>query len=490
MLKAKIRPHGGIHPDSHKSTTSQLAIRELELPRRLIIPLKQHSGAPAIPVVTVGDYVKANQMIGRANGRTSAPVHTGLAGEIIAISEDKQTITIRVDQSHQERLHNMVEPSANQTRPDQLLSYIEQAGIVGMGGAMFPAAEKIRGTLRYPIENLIINGSECEPYLSVDDRLMQEQGAQLLGGIRYLQQISEAKHVYIGIEDNKPDAIRILDELCADEPDMDVMVLPALYPMGSAKQMIEAITGLQIPRGTRSSAMGVLVQNVGTTIAIFNAIRFKQPLTHRVITVSGGAIEHPANVRVAIGTPIQDVISQCGGLKDKVARMILGGPMMGRAVDDLNSPITKGTSGLLLLTEDELPSAKPSACIRCGRCLDACPMSLAPLDMVAELKLDHTQEASDLGLTQCLLCGSCSYVCPAAIPLTQYFEWGQQELRRQQRVAQKVKLAATNSAAHRARLARESAEKEAAAKAKAAQSSSRRSSRRASPSSAVSEEAV
>jgi electron transport complex protein RnfC len=489
MLKTKIKPHGGIHPDSHKFLTADQQIRDIALPRQLILPLKQHTGPAAVPVVQVGDTVLAGQMIAKSQGRTSAPVHTGLSGKVAAIDRDQQTITIQVNREQQESCPPMSLATTDDTETSdiaQMLAYIEQAGIVGMGGAMFPAAEKIRGTLRYPIDHLIINGSECEPYLTVDDRLMQEQSAQLMGGIRYLQHISAAKHVYIGIENNKPEAIRILDELCTDEPNMDVMVLPAFYPMGSAKQMIEAITGKQIPRGTRSSALGVLVQNVGTTIAIFNAIRFHRPLTHRVITVSGGAIEKPANLRVPIGTPVKDLIEQCGGLKETAARMILGGPMMGRAIDNLNTPITKGVSGLLLLTADEIPDARPSSCVRCGRCLDACPMSLAPLDMVAELKIDHIAEANTMGLSQCLLCGSCAYVCPAAIPLTQYFDWGQQEMSRLQRMERKTRQTALNSTAHRARMEKEAAEREAAKNAKA---SSRRTPR-ASATKTASQEAL
>lgn len=474
MLKARIKPHGGVHPDGHKHLTSQLPIKSIKLPRRLIVPLKQHTGAPAVPVVEVGNRVVGNQLIAKGNGRASCPVHAPLAGEVTDVDLTKQTITIKVDQANQES-HRTLRKYEELPERDALLSLIEQAGIVGMGGAMFPAADKIRMSLRYPIETLIINGSECEPYLTVDDRLMQEQGEQLLGGIRFLKQITKAKQVYIGVEDNKPDALSVLDALCDLEPDMDVVALPALYPMGSAKQMIEAITGMQIPQGKRSTEMGVLVQNVGTCIAIFNAIRFLSPLTHRVVTVSGGAIEQPANLMVPIGTPISELIEQCGGLKEDAARMVLGGPMMGRAITNIHEPVTKGTSGLLLLTANELPKPHASACVRCGRCMDVCPMSLPPLDMVVELKNDNFASANKMGLDECLLCGSCSYVCPAAIPLTQYFDWGQQELNRQWRMEQKTKRTCDNSAAHRERMEREAAEREAA---KAAKQNTRRSSRR------------
>lgn len=477
MLNAKLRPHGCIHPISRKELTSDHPIEAIAQPNKLVLLLQQHSGAPALPIVKVGDKVAAYQMIAKPNGRMSVPVHAPLAGEVVSIvQEPKPAITIKV--SKEQVSAKPLQKLEELPERDALLALIDHAGIVGMGGAMFPAADKLRMSSRHKIETLIINGSECEPYLTVDDRLMQEQGEQLLGGIRVIQQITRAKQVYIGIENNKPEALARMDSICTGEANIDVVSLPALYPMGSAKQMIEAITGEQIPQGKRSTEMGVLVQNVGTSIAIFNAVRFGRPLTHRVITVSGGAIERPTNLLVPIGTTVAEIISHCGGLKNKPARMVLGGPMMGKAFTDLQEPITKGTSGVLLLNEEELPSPHASACVRCGRCVDACPMSLSPLEMVAELKIDKFDNARDLGVNECLLCGSCSYVCPAAIPLTEYFDWGQQELYRQKMAEQKTKRTCVNSAARRERLEQEAAEKEAAKAAKAATQTARRSGRR------------
>ncbi|MEC5341493.1 electron transport complex subunit RsxC [Brenneria populi] len=460
MLKALTTPHGGIRPYSHKSLTRDLAIRALPLPDKLTLPLRQHSGAPAIPEVSVGDNVTYGQRLAQPFGRLSAPLHSPANGVVsdIAVGEGGY-IQLQVSPSAPKALPL---ESAEDTPEAQMLSLIEQAGIVGMGGAMFPAADKIRLAMRHEINYLIINGGECEPYITADERMMQEQAEFLLGGIRYLRQLTKARHVYIGIEDNKREAIRRLDRLCQDEADIDVVALPSLYPMGSAKQLIEAVTGRQIPHNRRSPEMGVLVQNVGTCIAIFHAIRFRQPLTHRVITVSGRAIERPGNLLVPIGTPISAIISACGGMKSAPARIILGGPMMGRATTDLNAPITKGTSGLLLLTEEEIPQPHASACLRCGRCVDACPMGLAPLAMLAELKIDALHSARDLGLNSCLLCGSCSWVCPAVLPLTQFFDWGQQQLRLEIRQEQKMRRASANSLRRQERLAREAAEKAAA----------------------------
>lgn len=467
MFSAKLKPHGGIRPYSHKSLTRDIAIRPLATPRQLIIPLRQHTGPAAVPVVSVGDTLCAGQQVAEARERMSAPVHCALAGVVTGVSFGDQgviNVAVLADQPLAPRLMAPPEFDASQA----MLSLIEQAGIVGMGGAMFPAADKIRMSLRYPIETLIVNGGECEPYLTTDDRLMREQAEFIIGGIRYLQTITRARQVFIGIEDNKTEAIARLDQLCRQEPDIEVVILPSLYPIGSAKQMIEAVTGRQIPQNRRSTEMGVLVQNVGTCIAIFHAVRFGKPMTHRVITVSGRAIEQPGNLLVPIGTPIKEIISQCGGLKSQPARIVLGGPMMGRAVEDLDTPINKGTSGLLLLTGDELPQTRPSACLRCGRCIDACPMSLAPLAMFAELKNDGFAKAQRQGLNACLLCGSCSYVCPAALPLTQFFDWGQQQLGLLKRQEDKLSRTRENSARRQERLAQDAAEKAAAQAAKPA----------------------
>ena len=473
MLKAQIRPHGGIHPDSHKQLTSQNPVITMQAPWRLILPLKQHAGAPALPVVQVGDEVKADQLIATGNGRFSMPIHAPLAGQISAI--DQNNITIKVDMKNSRNSIGNTARANHALSRVEMIELIEQSGIVGMGGAMFPTADKLRLSQKYLIDTLIINGSECEPYLTCDDRLMQEQGDRIMGGIRYLQQITLADKVFIGIEENKPAAIAAMETLCKAEENMHVVGLPALYPMGSEKQLIEAVTGRQVPSGKLSADVGVLVQNVATSIAIFEALRFGRPLTHRVITISGDAVEVPSNVLAPIGMPISEIVAQCGGLKSTPARIVLGGPMMGRAITDIHAPVTKGTSGVLLLTEDELPSPKASACVRCGRCIGACPMSLTPLDMVAELKVDNFDKAAEMGVMDCLLCGSCAYVCPAAIPLTQYFDWGKQEINKIRFAEQKTTRTCSNSAARRERMEREAAEKEAA---KAAKAATRRPSRR------------
>ena len=474
MLKAKIRPQGGIHPDSHKQLSSEQSIRTMETPKRLILPLRQHAGAAALAVVSMGDRVEAYQMVARPNGRFSMPIHTPLSGEVTGVTE--QGIIIKVD-AVQKGSAAPLNRDLSMLDRNAMIELVAQAGIVGMGGAMFPTADKLKLSLQQPIKTLIINGSECEPYLTCDDRLMREQGQLILGGLRYMMQMTGATEAFIGIEANKPVAMEQMDSLCADEPGIEVVELPALYPMGSEKQLIEAVTGLQVPSGKLSADVGVLVQNVATCIAVFSALRFGRPLTHRVITISGEAVEQPGNILAPIGMPVSEIIAQCGGLKSTAARIVLGGPMMGRAISDIHTPVTKGTSGILLLTEAEIPAPKASACVRCGRCVGACPMGLTPVEMVNELKRDQFDNASAMGLGDCLLCGSCAYVCPAAIPMTEYFDWGKQTLNRKRLEAQKSKRTCTNSAARRERMEREAAEKEAAKAAKAA-ASPRRSARR------------
>lgn len=461
MQRSKFKPHGGIHPYSNKELTSEKAIQPLSRPWLLTLPLRQHTGTAALPIVDVGQQVDAGQMIAKAINGSSAPIHASLSGTITrVVAGDDGAITLQV--SPKQKSAPKLMPPSDLNESEAMLWLIEQAGIVGLGGAMFPTAAKIRSAMRYPIEYLIINGSECEPYLTVDDRLMREQSSALLGGIHYLQKLIKAKKIYIGIEDNKMAAIHHLDQLCQEYDNIEVVILPSLYPMGSAKQLIEAVTGRQIPRTKRSTEMGVLVQNIGTCIAIFEAIQLRQPLTHRVITVSGRAVETPCNLWVPLGTPVRDLINQCNGLKGSPERIILGGPMMGQAIDDLLAPVTKGTSGLLLLSQDEVPKQTTQECLRCGRCVDVCPMNLAPLVLFSELKIDNIDSAKKRGIESCLLCGSCSYICPSSIPLTQFFGWGLQQVKIERNRTLKAEKSKRNSELKRARLANEAAEKAAA----------------------------
>ncbi len=350
--------------------------------------------------------------------------------------------------------------------PLLLAERVAQAGIVGMGGAIFPAAVKLKQGTKHEIKTVLLNGSECEPYLTTDDRLMRERAEAIVDGARLIQHILRAYRVVIAIEDNKPEALAAMR--AASEPfgAIEVEAVPALYPMGSAKQLIQTITGREVPAEGRSTSVGVLVHNVGTVYAIQQALRHGRPLISRVVTVAGSCVSNPRNLEVLIGTPAQALFDACGGLAREPERLLLGGPMMGVTLPSLQAPVIKGATGLLALAPHELRNDEASPCIRCASCVDACPMGLLPLEMAARAKVDDLDGASDYGLRDCILCGCCSYVCPSHIPLVQYFQYamGQQDERRSAaRKSEQIKQLTESRAA---RLAEEEAAKAAKAAAK------------------------
>ncbi|CAG9297139.1 electron transport complex subunit RsxC [Celerinatantimonas diazotrophica] len=466
---------GGIHPvDDGKSLTRNQPIERLnELPPRLYLQLKQHPGAKALAIVREGDAVSAGQLIASANGRFSAPVHAPLNGRVVGV--DEQQIEIKPD-----RVQIPPPPQPiKETPPHEpalMLELIKNAGIVGMGGAMFPLYDKLELCDKYDIDSLLINGSECEPYMTCDDRVMREQSAQIVGGIRLLMQITKAKQAIIGIEKNKPEAIDAMTSATSEDENIHVHPLPALYPLGSSKQLIRALTGIQLAEGRRSASYGVLVHNVASCIAVFEAIRIGRPMTHRVVTISGRAVTQPRNILAPIGTPISHLISQCGGLVQTPTQQIMGGPMMGRMITSVHQPIVKGTCGILMLDETESNISVPSSCLRCGRCAQVCPMQLQPLHLLPLVQHEQFDEAKTHGLSQCLSCGACAYVCPASLPLTASFNWGKFELKKQRYMTTKSETTRQRAADHQQRLAAEAEAKKAAKAAKAAKRKSRRNS--------------
>jgi electron transport complex protein RnfC len=468
MFKQNKRVQGGIHPQDAKFLSQDSAIESLQsLPPKLTILLKQHAGAPARPDVSVGDTVIAGQLIAKANGRFSANLHAPLSGEVIAVETAGGGANIQI-RPNENSDHAWQKPALapHQLSREALIEALQQAGVVGMGGAMFPVTDKLALSFSYTINTLVINGGECEPYLTCDDRLMRERSSQIIGGIRILMAASGAKEAIIGIEENKRTAITRMTDACLEDDNICVQSLPVLYPMGSEKQMIRALTGLQVPSGKLAAELGILMQNVGTCEAVFNAVHYNKPLTHRVITVSGRAIARPANILAPIGTPISHLINQCGGYINRPERMVLGGPMMGKIVHQIHTPITKGSSGLLLLSEAEVQSKKTQSCLRCGRCANACPMQLEPLNLFPLLEKDRLSDAQAAGLMDCLLCGACSYTCPASLPLTSTFNWGKQMLGRQAQQERKADFTRAASEARKERMDAEAAEKAAAKAAK------------------------
>ncbi|MFM2484296.1 electron transport complex subunit RsxC [Celerinatantimonas yamalensis] len=473
MFKFAKNIVGGIHPiDDGKSLTSDKAIEPLaRLPPRLYIKLKQHPGAPANALVHAGDRVQAGQCIAQANGNFSTPLHAPLHGRVVAVTE--QYIELKPDS-----VQPPIEPAQSHSPLNEdrsiLIERIAQAGIVGMGGAMFPLADKLALSEQYAIDTLLINGSECEPYMSCDDRVMQEQSAQIVGGIRLLLHITHAKQAIIGIEKNKPAAITAMQSATSEDSKIRVQPLPALYPLGSSKQLIRALTGIQLEQGRRSASYGVLVHNVASCVAVFQALRFARPMTHRVVTISGRAISEPRNIYAPIGTPISHLINQCQGLSESPVQRIMGGPMMGRAITNIHQPIVKGTCGILMLSTSESQVEQPSSCLRCGRCAQVCPMQLQPLHLLPLVQHEQFDQAKQLGLGQCLSCGACAYVCPASLPLTASFNWGKSELKIQRYLTNKSELTRQRASAHQQRIVAETEAKKSAKAAKASKRQNRR----------------
>jgi Na+-translocating ferredoxin:NAD+ oxidoreductase subunit C len=415
---------GGIHPPDNKATTAGKAIVPCPLPEQLIVPMLQHIGAPAECCVTVGQQVAKGEKVGTAVGPISVAIHAPTSGEVIAIEprphpvgRNLPAVIIRPDGS--ERWHEDLQGgNPDHLNPDELRQLLQQAGVVGLGGATFPTHIKLSPPADRPIDTLIINGAECEPYLTGDHRLMLEAGPKIIDGILILRKILGVERVILGIENNKPDAIDTMRKLCAATP-IKVQPLPVKYPQGAEKQLIEALTGRQVPSGKLPMDCGAVVQNVGTAAAVSTAVRQGRPLVERITTVTGSGIRTPQNLKVAIGTPLTHLIEQCGGFSDDPGKIILGGPMMGNAQVSLQVPVIRGTSGLLVLRSQDISLKKPGPCIRCGRCVSVCPIHLQPTVIALCARLGLVEKADSYNALDCIECGCCTYNCPATLPLVQ-----------------------------------------------------------------------
>ena len=421
MFPGGTHPHEGVNG---KAVNSGNAIRELPAPARVVIPLSQHIGAPCKPIVQKGDLVLAGQKIGEAGGFVSAPVHSSVSGKVVGIEPVElangstvSAVVIENDfQNNWVELHPAEHPET--LTAQELQTIVREAGIVGMGGAAFPTNVKLdTSKLEEKPDTLIVNGSECEPYLTSDHRIMVENAEQIVDGIVLAMKASGVSCAKVGIEDNKPDAIAAMREAASDKQNVEVVSLPARYPQGFEKTLIYSLTGRIVPNGKLPSAAKCVVMNVGTCAALSAAVRKGQPLIDRVVTVTG-RVAKPTNFRVRIGTPLLDLIDQVGGLTDGVRKLIVGGAMMGNAVSTLNLPITKNFGGFLALGEEAI-SAQESACIRCGRCMRACPMKLAPAKIDSLVRHGNYDGAIAAGAMNCMECGSCTYACPAKRELTQ-----------------------------------------------------------------------
>lgn len=422
-MKLKTFP-GGLHPPENKQWSAHKAIEACPLPAELVIPLSQHIGVPAEACVQVGELVGKGQVIGQARGFVSVPVHASTSGEVVAVEPRLHpsgrllpAVVIRPDGADA-WVEGLLADDPETLNPEQLREKIRAAGVVGMGGATFPTHVKLSPPAEKPIDTLIINGVECEPYLTADHRLMLEATAQVLDGVAILRRVLGVSRVLIGIEANKPDAIATLTQACQGLS-VEVVALEVKYPQGAEKQLILALTGREVPSGGLPMDIGVVVQNVGTAAAVADAVRRGQPLIERIATVTGPAVAEPKNLRVRIGTSLSHMVEFCGGLKGDPAKIIMGGPMMGTTQLSLDIPATRGTSGVLLFGAGEVKPTPEGPCLRCGRCVRVCPAHILPTTINAYARLDLLDEAESVGALDCIECGCCTYTCPAAIALVQ-----------------------------------------------------------------------
>ena len=428
---------GGIHPPEMKLQSSKTPMRVASVPNEVIIPLQQHLGPEGELIVTVGAHVLKGQALTKGLGRT-VPVHASTSGIITAIEpmvtahpSGLKELCVRIkSDGNDEWCQLFPENDYQQLTTAQLLLKIEQAGIAGLGGAGFPTASKLAGG-QDAIKTLIINAAECEPYITADDRLMQEHAAEVIEGCRVLQHLLNPDQILIGIEDNKPEAIAALKSAITDQDNkILVKVIPTKYPSGGAKQLTKILTGKEVPSGARSSQIGVLMQNVGTVVAIKRAVIDGQPLIERVVTVTGEAIQNPGNFWARLGTPVKHLLEQAGFIPEAEQMVIMGGPLMGFTLPDLNVPVVKICNCLLVPTMEEVgQKALEEACIRCGLCVDACPAALLPQQLYWFSKGDEHEKAQKHNLFDCIECGACAYVCPSNIPLVQYYRQEKAEIR-------------------------------------------------------------
>ena len=431
IISIKKTFKGGVHPEEYKELTANKSFEEIPAPEEISIPLSQHLGKESIPVVKKNDKVKIGTLIAKENGFISAPVHSSIAGTVSSISKtflqtgfQKTSIVIKKDTSNETEF---LQPLDSDTVSSQeIIQRVCDAGIVGLGGAAFPTYVKLSPPSDKKIDYIILNACECEPYLTRDYRLILERTEEVIKGLLLIMRATNVQNGVIGIEDNKPEAIEKLKEVLSNYPQIRLIILKTKYPQGAEKILIKAVLGREVPPGKLPLDVGVIVQNVGTAIAIYDAVTKGIPSIYAYMTVSGKGIKEPKNLIVPIGTPLKNVIDFCGGLTDDAKRIVIGGPMMGFAQFDLSIPVTKATSGLLVLTEEEVKEYPETNCLRCGICVSVCPLNLTPTRLVRLIQKKRFEEAAKLNISLCMECGTCAFSCPAYIPLVHWLRLGKQ----------------------------------------------------------------
>jgi len=427
---------GGVHPPENKISAGA-AIEKLPLPKLVSVPLSQHIGAPSKVLVKKKDEVKAGQLIAETAGFISANIHSPVAGTVKRITKvmtagGYKTDAVSIQVGEEDIWEDGIDTSNTIIReikaePDEILEKIKQAGIVGMGGATFPSHVKLNPPKGKTAETLIINGVECEPYLTSDHRVMLEMAEELIIGTQIMMKALKVEHAYIGIENNKKDAIEKLEKLCKNV-NITVVPLKVKYPQGGEKQLIKAVINREVPSGALPIEVGAVVHNVGTAVAAYHAVQKNKPLVERVVTLTGKEVKKPSNFLVRIGTPTLELIEAAGGMPENTGKIISGGSMMGKAIISTDVPVTKGTSGIVLMPTDESYRREIKACIRCSKCISVCPMGLEPYLLMALTQNDLYEREEKEGAMDCIECGSCSYICPSDRPLLDYIRLGKKRV--------------------------------------------------------------
>ncbi|MGR5118353.1 electron transport complex subunit RsxC [Vibrio astriarenae] len=466
---------GGVHPEDFKSLTNkQVAKIPYFQPDKVYLPLLLSNGILLKPLVNVGQEVKKGQLLAIGISNSQPPLHSPVNGivETVAPYIAHHPSKARLDTIHIKCFKDQTWSSKFKSRSvvglssSEVIQYIQEAGIVGLGGAGFPTSMKAHFAKQANVDTLVINGGECEPYITCDDLVMRLHCNEVIAGIRLLMVATGAKRAIVGIENNKLESYELMRSAASDDDNIAIELVPTLYPMGSERHLIKTLTGKTVPTGMLSTDIGIVVNNIATARAVYHAVRYSRPLVTRVITVSGLGIESPRNVEIPLGTRVKDLISYCGGLKMDCERLIFGGPMMGQVISDLDIPITKTVNALLALTSEEIGSDEQQDCIRCGQCVRACPMGLMPFKMRAASESSDYDLVERLGINQCLSCGACSYICPSRVPLVQFFQHAKGVLTQRRMSSMRQEKAKKLAEMKTIRLAKEAEAKKAAKAAK------------------------
>jgi electron transport complex protein RnfC len=431
---------GGVHPEGHKDATRQKPIEPLPPPARVVLPVSMHIGAPCEPVVKVGQRVLLGEKIAVSASPVSAPVHASVSGTVAAVEacphpNGGRMLAVVLENDGADTPHPDIRPfgSAETLTAEELIAIVRDAGLVGLGGAAFPTHTKIASGLG-KVDTLIVNGAECEPYITSDHRVMLETPEEILGGVRALMKIYGLESAVIAVETNKPDAVEALRRTLPRRGDgVRVAPLATRYPQGAEKQLIRAVTGREVPPGALPAGVGAAVFNVDTVASIHRAVTTGMPLLRRIVTVSGSAVSNPKNLSVRIGTPLRAVFEATGGFREQPFKIIMGGPMMGVAQHNLDAPVVKGTNALLAFSRGEGKPEKEPVCIRCGRCVSACPMRLLPVYLYHYEQKNMLAECEQMRVNDCIECGSCSYICPGRLHLVHSFRTAKQKIREAQK---------------------------------------------------------